>query len=94
MTGISPYSFIIPGDSNSQPSNIKTGTAEFLGDGFTDTFVIPHNLGITPKYANAVSQNFASIGSISVVWNSTNITVMYSTAPDAEQLKFTWIAIL
>lgn len=90
MPGITPT--IIGGTFSSGTS--RTGPATLTGDSFTDTFSIPHNLGTIPRYANAVAQNFRAIGSFSVTWDATNIWIMYDTAPEAGELKYTWIAVL
>lgn len=72
----------------------KTGTNTQSGNGTATSFSIPHGLGTTPTYWNAVAIS-AAAGNISYVTaNSTNIIVFYSVAPASgtNNLSWNWIA--
>lgn len=83
-----------PTSSSSSSTTTKVDTANFTGNNVQDTFVIPHGMSAKPRYANTVAQNPNSIGDISVIWDATNIVVMFSVAPSTGPLILTWIAVL
>ena len=89
MAGITPF---LPGTG--AMSGTVNGTASFVGDSFTDTFVITHNLGKTPDYADVVPINFNAIGDYSVVVDSTSIIFQYSYPPEIGPLEYTWMATI
>ncbi len=72
----------------------KTGSSTQSGNGTSTSFNIPHGLGTTPTYWNAVAISQAA-GNISYITaNSTNIIVNYAVAPatGTNNLAWNWIA--
>lgn len=71
----------------------KIGTSTQSGNGILTSFNIPHGLGITPIYYNAVATS-AAAGNISYVTaDATNIIVNYVVAPASgtNNLSWNWI---
>lgn len=64
-------------------SYVKGGVANFTGDNTTETFIIPHGLGVVPR-THYVTRNMdeSDLPSLfSSMADATNITVKFSTAP-------------
>lgn len=89
--------FVAGNGNKLQPfSNTQlTGLATFSGNGSTNFFTIPHNLGTQPSYMNVTPYNSATgtagIDHISV--DTTNMTVFTKTAPvtGTNNVSFYWM---
>lgn len=94
IAAINADEFIIKSQLDAVANVTKTGSNTQSGNGIATSFNIPHGLGTTPTYWNAVATS-APAGNISYVTaDATNIIVFYSVAPSTgtNNLKWNWIA--
>lgn len=61
----------------------RNGKATFSGNGTTTNFIIPHNLTLTPTYANVTAGSVSARGDFSISVGTTSISIVYATAPPA-----------
>lgn len=72
----------------------REGTAQ--GNGNATTYNIPHGLGVTPSYYHAICTAPSGISAYTQSVDSTNITVVFSSATPAgtNNVKFSWRAVI
>ena len=74
----------------------NNGTSTQSGDGDTKQFTIAHGLGQTPNYAYVFPQTQEASADYWLTWDSTNIYINYSAAPETgtDNLKWNWSAVV
>ena len=74
----------------------NNGTSTQSGDGNTKQFTIGHSLGQTPNYAYVFPQTEEASADYWLTWDSTNIYINYSAAPESgtDNLKWNWSAVV
>lgn len=76
---------------------LRYGTVQFLGDGITDTLIIPHTLGSVPTAYmvfndSALTTNFLGRN---ITPDPINLTVIFSNPPGVgENATFSWLVLV
>lgn len=70
----------------------NTGNVSSASDGVKVTYIFPHGLPFVPMHATITPKNLTSIGDKWLTYDTTNITVNFTSAPLLGTVQFSWAA--
>lgn len=73
---------------------VKSGLSSFDSDGVSTVYMIPHNMGGTPKTVIVTRASADDYSLFATTFDSTNIILTYSTPPTAGEIPLNWLATI